>query len=59
MVRNADRCGLVGVSMSVGLEEEGLVRRKNWRGLIVLFSPNPVPPSSLLLLAQTGRWGHL
>ena len=41
MVRNADRCGLVSVSMGVGLEEEGLVSRKNWGGTDCALLPQP------------------
>lgn len=41
MVRNADRCGLVSVGMSVGLEEEGLARRTNWGGTDCAPLPQP------------------
>ena len=57
-VRNLGRCGLL--SVSVGLEEEGLGGGKDWgRFGCALLSPNPVPLSSLPLPAQRCRQGHL
>ena len=41
MVRNSDRCGLVSVSVGVGLEEEGLVSRRNWGGTDCALLPQP------------------